>query len=520
MSENTNTYNEYVPQEVIKKRVFSNIESAFAWISLLYGYLFCRIFPVTKSPFGGLCFIVLLFAVSIVILALSKYKFKALHLCVAASAVIIALSLFFTTNAFLHFLSYTYALASYCYFIYAVCGNELESGFSNFILMDYFKAIVIAPFSAIGYLFRAMFSGKFQEGGKAIGKLALGIGITFIPTTLVFLLLSYDNAFADLMKHIFDWNFRDIFSHFGSLILGIPLGMYMFGLFISSQDQQCKNVITKENCLKTAVKIQIVPAITAFTAIIPVLFLYVVFFISQWDYYISGFTGILPKNFSYAEYAREGFFQLCTVAVINFIILLCVILFMRRKENKKSILLKILSLLISVFTLILISTALSKMFLYIKYYGLTHKRIYATWLMTVLAIIFLLIILYQFLTKIKVTAVCACVAIVLFGMLALSNVDARIAQYNVKQYKEGALPSVDLWELYDLGYAAVPSIVDLAEYFDEKDTLSAEQTELKIHMDNYLDEEYEEIQSSKKSIFDRTLPYMKAKRVLDEYFSK
>ena len=502
------------------KREFSAIQSVFAWISLLSGYLFCRVFPVTKSPLGGLCFIVLLFTATIIILTLSKYKFKALHLCVAASAVIIALSLFLTTNAFLHFLSYTYALASYCHFIYAVCGNELESGFSNFILMDYFKAIVIAPFSAIGYLFRAMFSGKFQEGGKAIGKLALGIGITLIPTTLVFLLLSYDNAFSELMELIFDWNFRDVFSHLGSLILGIPLGMYMFGLFISSQDQQCKNVITKENCLNTAVKIQIVPAITAFTAVLPVLFLYVVFFISQWDYYISGFTGILPQNFSYAEYAREGFFQLCTVAVINFIILLCVIMFMRRRENKKSILLKILSLLISVFTLILISTALSKMFLYIKYYGLTHKRIYATWLMAVLAIIFLLIILYQFVTKIKVTAVCACVAVVLFGALALSNVDARIAQYNVKQYTEGALHSVDLWELYNLGDAAVPSIVDLAEYFDEKDTLSEGQTELKTRVDNYLNEEYEEIRDDKKNIFDKTLPYMRAKQTLDRYFAE
>ena len=140
--------------------------------------------------------------------------------------------------------------------------------------------------------------------------------------------------------------------------------------------------------------------------------------------------------------------------------------------------------------------------------------------MTVLAIIFLLIILYQFFTKIKVTAVCACVAVVLFGMLALSNVDARIAQYNVKQYKEGALPSVDLWELYDLGYAAVPSIVDLAEYFDEKDTLSEEQTELKTRVENHLDEEYEKICSSKKSIFDRTLPYIKAKQTLDKYFAE
>ena len=517
---NVNTYNEPLPQEVKKKRTFSAIESIFAWFSLLCGYLFCRVSPISQSPFGGLCFIALLFAATTVILAIKKCKFRVLPLCVEASAVTISLSLFLTSNAFLHFLSYTYALASYCYFVYAVCGNELETGFSNFILMDYFKAIVITPFFCIGYLFRALFSGKLKKSGKTIGKLALGIAITFIPTLIVFFLLSYDNAFMDLIERIFDWNFEDVFSHLGSFILGIPLGMYMFGLFVSSEDQRSKNVITKQHCTKASVKIRIVPAITAFTAVLPVLFLYVVFFISQWNYYISGFTGKLPKDFSYAEYAREGFFQLCTVAVINFIIILCVILFMRRRENKKSVLLKILCLIISGFTLILISTALSKMFLYIEYYGLTHKRIYSTWFMAVLAIIFLLIMLNQFLTKIKMVVVCACVFVVSFGVLALSNVDAQIAQYNVKQYKEGSLPTVDIWELYELGYAGIPSIIDLEEYLDKKDTLSTEESEMMKRIENHLDWEYEEMLDEKKGFFDRTLPYMKARRAMEKYLGK
>lgn len=514
---NANNYNEPLSQEPKEKRTFSATESIFAWFSLLCGYLFCRVSPVSQSPFGGLCFVILLFVVTIVIFAIKKCKSKALPLYVAASAIVISLSLFLTDNSFLHFFSYTYALASYCYFIYAVCGNELETGFSNFILMDYFKAIVITPFFAIGYLFRGLFSGKLKKSGTAIGKLALGIGLAFIPTLLVFCLLSYDSAFEDLMRRIFDWNFEDVFSHLGSFILGIPLGMYMFGLFVSSQDQRSKNVITKEHCSIAAVKIQIVPTITAFTAVLPVLFLYVVFFISQWDYYISGFTGKLPKDFSYAEYAREGFFQLCTVAVINFIIILCVILFMRRKENKKSVLLKILCLIISVFTLILISTALSKMFLYIEYYGLTHKRIYSTWFMVVLAIVFLLITLNQFITKIKMVVVCACIFVVSFGALALSNVDARIAEYNVNQYKNSSLPTVDVWELYELGYAGVPSIIDLAEYLDGKDTPSTEESKMKDQIKNHLDWEYEVMLDEEKGIFDRTLPYMKARRAMEKY---
>lgn len=516
----TNNYNEPLPQEVKEKKTFSAIESIFAWFSILCGYLFCRVSPISQSPLGGFCFIILLFVVTIIVLAIKKCRFKALPLCVAASAVVISLSLFLTANSFLHFFSYTYALASYCYFIYAIYGNQLETGFSNFILMDYLKAIVFTPFFSIGYLFMAMFSGKMKKSGKTIGKLSLGIGLAFIPTLLVFCLLSYDNAFMKLMERIFDWDFEDVFCHLGSFILGIPLGMYMFGLFVSSRDQRGKNVITKEQCSKAAVKIQIIPTITAFTAVIPVLLLYVIFFISQWDYYISGFTGKLPNDFSYAEYAREGFFQLCTVTVINFIIILCVILFMHRRENTKSVLLKILCLVISIFTLILISTALSKMFLYIEYYGLTHKRIYSTWFMVVLAIIFLLIMLNQFFTKIKTVIVGTCVIVISFGALALSNVDVRIAEYNVNQYKDGNLPTVDIWELYDLSYAGVPSLIDLAEYLDGKDTLSEDESKMKERIEERLDWEYKKMLKEKKGVFDKTLPYIKARRAMDEYLGK
>lgn len=499
---------------------FSSLESIFAWICLLFGYLFCRVFPVHSSPFGGLCFILLLFSITTLLLVFKKCKFSATPVLVGISAVAVSLCLFLTSNVFLHFLSYTYAIASYCYYVYAVCGNEMENGFSNFILVDYLKSIVITPFFAFGSLFPAIFSGKFKKGAKTFAKLTLGIALALIPTVVVFLLLSYDNAFMDLINRLCDWSFGDVLSHIASLMFGFPIGLYLFGLFVSSTEQRSKGFITKELCENAAKKLRFVPAISIFTAVVPILFLYVVFFISQWDYYISGFTGVLPKDFSYAEYAREGFFQLCVIALINFAIILFIITFMRRNEANKSVILKILSVIISVFTLVLISTALSKLFLYIKYYGLTHRRIYAAWLMVVLAVIFLLILLNQIFTKLKMVPLCACVAVIAFGFLALSNVDARIAEYNVKQYKEGSLSSVDLSELYDLEYAAIPSLIDLSNHLNSNAKLSTEDKEIKERVEAYLKHEYENISSEKKSIFSKTLPYMKAQRALNSYFPK
>lgn len=499
---------------------YSSLESIFAWICLILGYLFCRVFPVHHSPLGGLCFVVLLYGITTLILGLKKCRLKAMPVFVALSAVAISLCLFLSSNAFLHFLSYSYAIVSYCYFVYAVCGNEMENGFSNFIFMDYFKAIVITPFFAFGSLFPAIFSGKFKKGAKTFAKLILGIVLTLIPTAVIFLLLSYDNSFMDLIERLFDWSFGDVLSHTASAILGFPIGLYLFGLFVSSTEQRSKGIITRELCKNATTKLRFVPAISVFTAVAPILFLYVVFFISQWNYYISGFTGVLPKDFSYAQYAREGFFQLCVIALINFGIILCIVTFMRRNENNKSVVLKILSVVISVFTLILISTALSKLFLYIKYYGLTHKRIYAAWLMALLAILFLLILVNQIFAKIKMIPLCALVAVIAFSFLALSNVDERIAAYNVKAYKENSLSSVDLSELYDLKYAAIPSLIDLSGYLSDKDNLSTEEKEMKGRIGGYLQHEYENLSREKKSIFSKTFPYMKAQKALKEYSTK
>ena len=122
---------------------------------------------------------------------------------------------------------------------------------------------------------------------------------------------------------------------------------------------------------------------------------YLFFFVSQWDYYLSAFTGKLPEGVvNYAEYARSGFFELCTVSAINLVIITAIALFMKRSGNGEKIFLRIVSALFSVMTLVLIGTALAKMYLYIDRFGLTVKRLLSSWLMIVIALIFVFVINY------------------------------------------------------------------------------------------------------------------------------
>ncbi len=513
-----------------QKREYSGIDVAFAWFCFVFGYLFCRVFPVVVSPFGGFLFIVSIFAATAVVLKIRGVKIGVLPAVMATAAVALSASLILSSNAFLYWLSYVFALATYCYFVASACGNTAGKGFSGLIVADYFNAMLIYPFVSAKCAFEAAFSGKAAKtSGKAVLKVLGGVFVALVPTLIVGLLLSYDKGFNELMGKIFDFNILDVFSHIFSMILGLLVGMYAFGLYISSIDKKVGLGITAKACENGAKAVRIAPALSVAAACVPMLFVYVVFFISQWKYYISGFTGVLPEEFSYAEYAREGFFQLCAVAIINLAVIICMSLFIRRKTEKAPLLLKVLTIIYSVFTLVLISTALAKMFMYIESYGLTQKRVYSTCMMIVLAVIFVLLILKAFLPKIATVAFSLVASLAFFAVLSLGNVDGIIARYNVDRYIDGSLPTVDIAAMDELGDAAVTELVRLAKYMDERDGTKIEEAteydtdtlygELAVALRDkaipFIDEKYNSEKGFLEEFFAFNIPEFRAKNALE-----
>lgn len=526
---NPNQQNQYVgvvqpvsaPIQHPKKptREFTTLEKVFAWLSFILGYLFCRAFPVGDSPLGGFMFVVVLFVVTTIVLKLKGCKFTATPIVFALSAIGVSLSLIISNNSFIYFFAYSYAIAAYCYFVYSVLSIASPLGLYDFILVDFFKALFIAPFISFAHLFRGMFSGRARSGGKIISKVLLGIAIAILPTSIVLALLCYDESFLDLLGKIFNFSLADVFSHIFSLGFAIPIGMYIYGLFITSTDKACQDVMNADECKKAFRGMRIAPVVTILAAAIPVLLVYVVFFISQIDYYVSGFTGGLPSNLSYAQYAREGFFQLCIVSVINLVVILLALMFMKRKSEKPPVSLKILTIVYCVFTLVLISTAVSKMVMYIDYYGLTQKRVYATWFMILLAVIFIIIAVKQFVSKFKAIASGFVVCIVLFAALAVSNVDSYIASYNIDRYLNGSLKSVDVNDMYDLGYSAVPEMVRLYDALSEKEKTTGFTYEDRLNYNSvkaYLRGRAFGLKDSEGEVFSFNIPATRARKALRE----
>ena len=133
-----------------------------------------------------------------------------------------------------------------------------------------------------------------------------------------------------------------------------------------------------------------------------------------------------------------------------------------KKKNKiEDVLIRILNIIICIFTLILISTAISKLVLYINEYGLTSKRLHAFWFMMVLTLIFIAVILKQFIVKIKLIPIAFIISVVMFFVLSVSGGEGAIAKYNVDRYLDGSLDEIIVSDSGKLDDATIPQYVRL-----------------------------------------------------------
>ena len=99
---------------------------------------------------------------------------------------------------------------------------------------------------------------------------------------------------------------------------------------------------------------------------------FVLFLISEISKLCCNFLQI-PKGYIYSSYAREGFFQLLFVTIINF----SIILYLIYKTNviKENKVIRNLVLILIAFSVLLIFNSYYRMFLYIGKFGFTNLRL-------------------------------------------------------------------------------------------------------------------------------------------------
>ncbi len=434
---------------------FTNRDTAFSAAMLLMGFAFMRYVFFNVAGYFTTAFFVLLMTLCVVYLKGEGKKLSFYHLTLCGVYYAFSLVFSITDNGFVKSLDTLFLLLLGAYTVFAVA-NDRERPNRHFTL-DMLNSLFSVPFAGFGCAPKAMKTGK-KSVGRTILLVLLGLLITVPLTLLVFgLLSSADEGFNSLMTGIFkDFTF-DI-ALVLQIILAIPVGFYLFGLLFSNIKKFKSIYLTDEWYDIRRNGMRILPSVTAYAAVTPIVILYLVFVFVQADYFFSAFSGALPASFSYAEYARQGFFELFAIALINLAVIAALTLFSKyREDGKKPLALKVYTIVLSALTLLILATAFSKMALYIESFGLTRKRVYVSWFMILIAIFFVVIIIKQIKEKLCIANAMSVVFTLLFAVLCFGNIDGQIARYNIYRYTEYG-EKVDLEALYDLsddGWAVV-----------------------------------------------------------------
>lgn len=255
---------------------------------------------------------------------------------------------------------------------------------------------------------------KGQKKKTAVYAL-LGIVIS-VPLLLIVMVLlgSADAVFYEMTKQFFDA------VDFGNILNVIFRITFIFMASYLLTAYLCKKSIREE--VKDRRKGDPILAITI-TGLLSLI--YLLFCGIQILYLFLGQMQ-LPEGYTYAMYARQGFFQLLVVSALNLVIVLVAMSFFR--ESK---ILKIILTIMSLCTFIMIASSAMRMIIYIRYYYMTFLRIFVLWALIVLFILFAGVIISIYSEKFPLFRYSMTAVTVLYLLLSFSHPDYIIAKINV-----------------------------------------------------------------------------------------
>jgi hypothetical protein len=195
-------------------------------------------------------------------------------------------------------------------------------------------------------------------------------------------------------------------------------------------------------------------AVEVNVALVALNLLFLAFVLVQFRYLFGG-KGLVETqaHLTYADYARQGFFELVAVAALTISVLLLGDWLLREESGRRAF--RWLAVALLALLGVVMLSALQRMRLYMQQYGLTELRLYATGVIVWLAVIsawFAVTVLRGRRHAFAIGALVAGFAATL--TLNVVNPDALIARTNVTR------PVVDVAYLAGLSDDAVPTLVD------------------------------------------------------------
>ncbi len=341
--------------------------------------------------------------------------------------------------------------------------TEVYKPLSSLFFVDIFHTGVVVPLANLtgaGEVVKHQFSGEAQGKMKVLFKVILGcvIAVPFLLVVIA-LLTSSDAAFEAVIRLAvdnFSYNSKEWIT---KGILTVLFFFPIYGLFYGVKNKK-KYFVSREDSYSA----EVIDPVISFTFITLLISVYLTYCLSQFAYFISAFKMLLPEGFTFAEYARRGFFELVPLSLINFGVILGLKHLTKSTNSGFGIRIKKAYIaFISLFTVFLIISALSKMMMYIASYGLTLWRVYTSWFLVLMLIFYIIVLIKEFMKQIDLMKGLFISFLVMFLGLNFVNVDRLIARYNVNLYQVSQEKGIDIKALYQLSSSAAGEVSRLTQ---------------------------------------------------------
>lgn len=200
---------------------------------------------------------------------------------------------------------------------------------------------------------------------KKLGNVLIGFAIGLpIAAILINLLKSADQYFTEFIKNITNLIPIPTYNWVNDIIKITILFIITFSIIL--------NILKNKDLKLEKKEYKPINNTISSTILIIINVVFTIFLVSEISKLTVNFLNI-PENYTHAQYAREGFFELLMVTSINFAIIFYHIYLTKGLENKKTIKYMILTLI--AFSIILIFNSYYRMFLYIGEYYFTILRL-------------------------------------------------------------------------------------------------------------------------------------------------
>ncbi|MFH1183445.1 MAG: DUF4173 domain-containing protein [Chloroflexota bacterium] len=188
--------------------------------------------------------------------------------------------------------------------------------------------------------------------------------------------------------------------------------------------------------------------------------LFLAFVIVQFRYFFGGAENIGLDGFTFAEYARRGYGELMTVAILSLLLLLGLGAVTRRDSISQQRLFSALSVMIVLLVGVMLVSAYMRLSLYEMAYGFTRLRTYVHVSLIWLGLLIGAVVVLELLRRERLFAAAALIASLGFAVTLIAlNVDAFIVRQNVDRARRGQ--GLDVPHLASLSTDSVPPLVAL-----------------------------------------------------------